>query len=146
MLLHILWRNLAPEMLLKCISITYFIFPSLVMGLRDVSDFTAIIPISVVHTVSPRLNIPFTTSISNGASSNLFPFGMGPRDLGRSTVLSCFSKGSPLSTSPFLLRDTSSFVSILLPSSESCTEGGGVVGGGGGGGGSSSSCPSSTSF
>ena len=124
----------------SCVTVvtTHLMFPSLEMGLRELRDFTAIIPISVIHTVRPKLNIPLVTSISNGVSSSLFPFGTGPRDLGRSTV---FSKGSSLLA--FFLRGTTFSSTLMMVSSDNCTEGGGVVGGRGGGG--SSSCPFSCS-
>ena len=119
---------------------TYLMFPFLVMGLREVRDCTVTIPVTSEPTVSPRPNIPFVISISNGPCSSLVPFGTGPRDFGRPTSLSSrwvfilLSSSSSSSSSSFffsaLTQNPPSVVPLCVCLSSS--EGNEVEGGRGG--------------
>ena len=64
---------------------TYLMFPSLVIGLFGLRDFTMTIPVSSAPSVSPSPRAVLFTSISKGQWSCLLPFGTGPSDPGRLT-------------------------------------------------------------
>ena len=64
---------------------TYLMFPSLVIGLFGLRDFTMTIPVSSAPSVSPSPSTVLFTSISKGQLSCLLPFGTGPSDPGRLT-------------------------------------------------------------